>query len=236
MLGNQMYKFLILTDSASNPRSFPATMVTELEETYPYLLRAEFNDPVFYQLSFGNITTEQLLSQAISYLSHWHPDIIVVQSGMADCRPEAFTELEKSIITGIPMIGRVGRLRHLLHDPKIIKKRQKYRVTPNKFRKTLRKFKLIFSKSEILWIEIYTSISGGYEKSRPGVFKRIDTYNAIIKEIYGRNSISIQKALDDVNGVSTDHMHLNKSGHAAVANILIERIKLFLDTIDREDI
>lgn len=230
MLSNQMCKFLILTDSASNPRSFPATMVTELEETWPYLLRTEFRNSTFYQLSYGNITTEQLLNQAISYLFHWHPDIIIVQSGMADCRPEAFTEREKTIIKEFPMI------RRLLYNSKIIKKRQKYRVTPNKFRKTLKKFKLIFSKSEILWIEIYTSTSGEYEKSRPGVLKRMDTYNAIIKEIYGKNSISIQEVLDDVNGVNTDHMHLHKRGHDATANILIERIKLFGDTIDRENI
>ena len=174
-----MHKFLILTDSASNPRSFPISEITQLEETYPYILRAEFKGSVFYQLSFGNITTQRLLGQAISYLSHWHPDIIIVQSGMADCRPEAFTELEKNLITGvlggIPKIGK--RLRYLLYNSSFIKKRQKYRVTPSSFRKTLNKFKLIFSRSEIFWVEVYTAASGEYEKNRPGVLKRMDVFN-----------------------------------------------------------
>ena len=50
-------KILVLTDSAANPRSFPASMVVQLEETYPYLLRDAFGRAVFYQLSFGNVVT-----------------------------------------------------------------------------------------------------------------------------------------------------------------------------------
>ena len=48
-------KILVLTDSAANPRSFPPSMVVQVEETYPYLLRRAFPSAVFYQLSFGNI-------------------------------------------------------------------------------------------------------------------------------------------------------------------------------------
>lgn len=227
-----MYKFLILTDSVGNPRNIPISETTELEETYPYLLRAEFQDSTFYQISFGNITTEQLTKQAIDYLSHWHPDIVIVQSGIIDCRPEAFSKVGKNIIKEITKrIPRMGKLRaHLLYNPKIIKKRQKYRVTKNRFRKTLQKFKLIFSKSEIFWLEIATSTAGLYEKNRPGVSKRIDAYNAIIGEIYGKNSIHIQEVLDKVSGVNSDHMHLNKRGHGAVSKILIERINIFLDS------
>src|SRR5262249_16356236 len=110
------YKFLILTDSSANPRSFPQSMVVNLEETYPYLLRDAFAGATFYQLSFGNITTEDLVSQALAYLSHWKPDFIVVQSGLADCKPEAFTEAQKAIITRLP--GRcLGKLRRYLYHP-----------------------------------------------------------------------------------------------------------------------
>ena len=93
-----MAKFLILTDSISNPRSFPISSITTLEETYPYIIRNYYKDSTFWQLSFGNITTEQLFSQVISYLSHWEPDIIIIQSGINDCRPEAFTDFQKTLI------------------------------------------------------------------------------------------------------------------------------------------
>ena len=93
-----MYKILILTDSAANARTFPENEKVNLEETYPYLIRNEFKDSTFYQISFGNIETEKLCSQAIAYLSHWKPDIIIVDSGLNDCRPEAFSEFQKIVI------------------------------------------------------------------------------------------------------------------------------------------
>ena len=86
-----MNKILILTDSIASPRLY---LRRNNEETYPYL-RKRFKDTLFYQLSFGNITTEEILSQAIAYPSHWNPDLIIVHSGINDCRPEAFTENKK---------------------------------------------------------------------------------------------------------------------------------------------
>ena len=42
-----MNKILILTDSIASPRPVPASEVTLLEETYPYLLRKRFKDALF---------------------------------------------------------------------------------------------------------------------------------------------------------------------------------------------
>ena len=92
----KMNKILILTDSIASPRPAPASEETILEETYPYLLRKRFKDTLFYQLSFGNITTEEILSQAIAYLSNWNPDLIIVHSGINDCRPEVLQKSKKN--------------------------------------------------------------------------------------------------------------------------------------------
>ena len=91
-------KILILAESASNPRSFPVDEIVHLEDTYPYQLRGEYKDAIFWQLSFGNITTEELCSQAIAYLIHWNPDIIIVHSGLNDCRPEPLTQFHKDLL------------------------------------------------------------------------------------------------------------------------------------------
>ena len=77
-----MHKILILTDSAANARAFPEKERVDLEETYPFLIRNEFKESIFHQISYGNIETEKLCSQAIAYLSHWKPDIIIVNSGL----------------------------------------------------------------------------------------------------------------------------------------------------------
>ena len=214
-------KILVLTDSGGNPRSFPLSDATQLEETYPYLLRSRFKESTFWQLSFGNVVTEQLCSQATGYLNHWEPDIIIVHSGLNDCRPEAFSEFQKSVI--IKLSWRYfSRFKKYLYYPSLIKRRSVYRVSKRNFRKTLTKFKLIFSHSTIYWLEICAGL--GYEEIRPGVNKRMEDYNKIIKEIYTDYFVTINHELHNVNGFNDDNLHLNKKGHRAIADLLIDKI------------
>ncbi len=216
------YKFLLATDSSANPRSFPAAMSVRLEETYPYLLREAFKDSVFFQLSFGNITTEDLLSQPMAYLTHWEPDFIIVQSGLADCRPEAFSELEKRVIERLP--GAIfGKLKRNIQNPKIVRRRQIYRVPPQSFRKTLKKFKMVFSKSKIYWLEICAA--PGYEQDRPGIGSRLAEYNKIIKEVYGGGFVCLQEGILQVDGFNRDHQHWLRQAHRLAADELIAKIR-----------
>jgi hypothetical protein len=218
----QGLKILVLTDSVANPRSFPASMVVRLEETYPYLLRHAFRHAVFYQLSFGNVVTEDLVSQAVAYLTHWKPDFIVVQSGLADCRPEAFSEAEKAVIKRLP--NRLfGGLKKSLYDPSIIRRRQLHRVAPDNFRKSARKLSMIFAKSQVLWLEICAGAA--YEQERPGVGRRMAEYNLILRDIFGDNVVPTQDLIRSVNGFNQDQAHWVASAHRAVGQLLIERIR-----------
>jgi hypothetical protein len=214
-------KFLVLTDSTGNPRTFPHAYKVGLEETYPYLLRKAFEKAIFYQLSFGNITTDKLLNQAIGYLSDWSPDFIVIQSGMADSRPEAFSET--SLVNLHSILGPAfNKYKKYIYHPRLIKFRNLHRVKPQSFHKTLKKFKIIFSNSNILWLEICAAPN--YEKDRPGVLSRICEYNSIIKKIYGSNYIYTQNVLNEVKGFNPDSMHWNKKGHTAIAKVLKDKI------------
>ena len=222
MLSNGGYKFLLATDSCANPRSFPAAMRVGLEETYPYLLREAFKDSVFYQLSFGNIATEDLVSQPMAYLTHWEPNFIIVQSGLADCRPEAFSEVEKRVIERLP--GKIfDKLKRNIQNPKIVRRRQIYRVPPQSFRKTLKKFKIVFSKSSIYWLEICAAPS--YEEDRPGICRRLAEYNKIIEEVYGNGFVRLQESILQVDGFNRDHQHWQKQAHRLAADELIARIR-----------
>tara|TARA_X000000950_G_C13892444_1_gene651418 strand:- start:1791 stop:2459 length:669 start_codon:yes stop_codon:yes gene_type:complete len=217
-----MKKILILTDSIANPRPATVSDETHLEETYPFMLRKQFKDALFYQLSFGNITTEEIVNQAIGYLSHWKPDLIIVHSGINDCRPEAFTESQKDFF--LRLTGFFSRfINKHLYNPKLIKWRQLARVSKYRFKKTLKKFKLIFNQSKILWIEITSAPE--YEKSRPGVLQRTIEYNQIISEIYGDDLIKINKEILDNKGFNMDNIHWNKKGHKVVEKILLKKIK-----------
>ena len=217
-----MSKFLILTDSIGNPRVFPASEITQLEETYPYIIRNHFPNAVFWQCPFGNIPTEKLVSQAAGYLSIWNPDVVIIQSGIIDCRPEAFTEFEKTIVN--KLAGPFSKyIKRYLYNPSLIRHRQVHRVSKSNFRKTDKKLKLLFEESKIFWIEICAK--DAYENARPGVQKRIEEYNQIIEHIYGKNMIRVKKKLLELDGFNIDNMHWNKRGHEAVADILIDRIK-----------
>jgi hypothetical protein len=217
----KMVKGLILTDSVGNPRSFPPSEKVDLENTYPYLLRSGYKDILFHQISFGNIKTESLISQAISYFVAWEPDILIVQSGMSDCRPEAFSELEKEIINSLKIFR---PLRKYLYHPAVIKFRNKSRVSEEQFQKSLKKMKLIFAKSEIMWLEIITSASGGLHESRPGVLKKIQRFNGIIKEVFDEGYVEIHNEINQANGINSDHLHIRKSGHEVIAELLSSRI------------
>ena len=221
-----MHKILFLTDSAANARSFPENEKVNLEETYPYLIRNEFKDLTFYQISFGNVETEKLCSQAIGYLSHWKPDIIIVNSGLNDCRPEAFSEFQKIVI--LKFLRFFPLIRRFLVDPKLIRFRQISRVSKKSFKKTIKRLAAVFKDSRILWLEI--AVNSNYEKQRPGVTKRIDEYNKILADELKDNLISIQKSINDVNGFNSDNIHLNKSGHKVVSEVLLNKMIAYLNS------
>jgi hypothetical protein len=222
MPNDQGYKILLLTDSGANPRSFPASMAVQLEETYPYLLRQALPQSTFYQLSFGNIATEDLVSQATAYLTHWRPHFVIVQSGLVDCRPEAFTEVQKAIINRLPARF-FGRLKKNVNRVSWVKRRQVYRVSKQSFRKTTKKFKMVFASSRVLWLEV--CVAPGYEDDRPGVLARMAEYNAIIEETFGDGIVRLAKVAE-INGFNQDHTHFTVSGHRAIAEAVLSKMHI----------
>ena len=221
-----MYKILIITDSTANPRPFPEKEKTHLEETYPYLIKKEFKNSIFYQLTFGNVETEKLLSQAIGYLSHWKPDFIIVQSGLNDCRPEAFSEFQKTILLKFSRFFPL--IRRFIHDPKIIKSRQIHRVSQKNFKKTIKRFLSVFIYSKILWLEIVAH--SNYEMQRPGITKRMNEYNKILENELKDNLINTKKFIYDVNGFNSDNIHWNRLGHKVVSELILKKIKQNLES------
>ena len=211
-----MRRIMIITDSSANPRSFPINEKVALEQTYPYLLRRKFEDATFWQLSIGNVTSDFLLGQAIAYLSDWEPDWVVVHAGLVDCRPEAFSELQKQAI------GSFGQrvLRQHIYNPKWIKWRQIERVTEKKFRSTVQKLGFLFSQSKISWLEIGAGL--GYEEIRPGVMERCLTFNNILNANLKLGCLPITNDLREQGGFNSDHLHLNCLGHKIITEKLLE--------------
>mgnify|MGYP000326524186 CR=1 FL=1 len=229
-MNNQNLKIIFVTDSIANPRSFPIEEVVPLERTYPYLIRESYPSAICWQLSYGNLTTEELVNQVIGYLNDWAPDIIIVHSGINDCRPEAFTSLQKDIIKNLT--GLLFRyIAKQMYNPRLIKWRSLYRVSKRSYKKTLTKFKNIFNTSKIVFIEI--NAGDGYERARPGVLKRIDDYNEIINEIYPEGMIRVKNKIDKYKGLNTDNIHLNAEGHRVIAELLQKKLSSLLKSSNK---
>jgi len=217
---NDKLKILILTGSIGNPRSFPLTDATSLDKTYPYLIRDQFPDAIYWQLSFGNITTNELLSQAVGYLHDWNPDIIIIQSGINDCRPEAISSFQKELIKKFSHRF-FSIIRKIIYNPKFIKWRNLYRVSPKRFKIALIRFRQIFISSRIIFIEI--NAHDNYEIARPNVLKRINEFNEIIKNIFPEGIIRVKDQLVRQNGYNSDNLHLDAKGHSIVAKLVIKK-------------
>lgn len=225
-------KILIVTDSAGNPRSFPASEIVHLEETFPYLIRKHFPEAIFWQLSFGSLSTSKLLSQPMGYLTHWAPDIIIVQSGMQDCHPVGLTDFEMAVLKHLTWKFFPKALKYL-NRPSLVKFRNTSRVTKGAFRKTVRQFKMVFSNSKIFWVGIGADTKS--EKSWPGLNNKMEEFNAILEEVYKNDFVRIQQLFTNIQGFnSQDHMHWNKKGHLAVAGILLKAMESYLQELRRK--
>lgn len=80
-----MKRIILFTDSLALPRMVPE--VTSYEDTYPYLLRKEFE---VFQYSRGGTRIVDLSDQA-PYYQQYKPDCVIIQSGIVDCAPRAFS-------------------------------------------------------------------------------------------------------------------------------------------------
>lgn len=216
-----MRKFVILTDSIGNPRPFPASEPTNLEETYPYIIRNYFQGSLFWQLSYGDVTTDQLVSETLNAIVNWDPDFIIVQAGINGARPEAFSEFEKSIIRRIT--GRFfSGIKQYIYHPAFIRNRQISRIKNDEFRRYAEALRSVFERSCIFWLEVCSH--DNYERVRPGVLKRSGEFNEILEQIYGEHHLKIKEAVLNADGFMEDHLHWNKRGHEVVAGIILDNI------------
>lgn len=203
-----MKRIVLFTDSLAMPREEPE--VTFFEDTYPYLLRKDYE---VFQFSKGGGLMSEFVEQTF-YYNQYKPDIIILQIGIVDCSPRAFTKLEEAFFHSNRLLGLV---RSFISKSGLSKKIRNFRRlswTPKRsYRQGCEFFISKFPQSKVFALSIVPP-SKGYEKQVPGISKKIDEYNNILKEVFKQDFIDLSNI--PMEGIMSDHHHLTKVGHQYV--------------------
>ncbi len=213
-------KILVITDSLGLPRAHPEKC--SFEATWPCRLKAIPN-LIVHQLSMGGATIDELYNQVINHHIFFNPDIIIIQSGIVDCSPRAFSRTELLLLNST-FITREIRAIIVKRFSNFLRRHRKVAyTTEKKFMFFLNNFHKISGTNTIFWLGILPG-SEKYEKKVPGITKRINLYNKRIAQIFNENYISLETIPRD--GIMSDQHHLNKEGHQYIYNLIVQKLNL----------
>ena len=211
-----MKRIVLFTDSLAMPREEPE--ITYYEDTYPYLLSKDYE---VFQFSKGGGVMNEFVEQTF-YYNKYKPDIIILQLGIVDCGPRAFSKLEEAIFKS----NRVFRLiRRTLSRTKISKRIRNLRrlswTSVRDYKHGCEIFISKFSQSRVYALSIVPP-SEEYEKQVPGISKKISEYNEVLKQVFKQNLIDLTNIPSE--GIMSDHHHLTKEGHKFVYDEIVKAI------------
>lgn len=203
----------MISDSLALPRGKPEKV--KFEDTYFAKLQNEYSNLTFMPMFIGGATLSFLCDQ-VSYLIEFNPDLVFIQSGVVDCAPRAFKQLELQIIR------KIG-----LRIPKtVIKKLREYRkvkyTPPNYFHNRIKDIIQLFGKEKVYWISIMPACEE-WENLVPGITKSVELYNSILNQELQQHLLCSEANLD---WLMSDFHHLNTLGHQCVysaINSIIEK-------------
>lgn len=211
-----MRRLVLFTDSLAMPREEPE--VTLFEDTYPYLLRKDFE---VFQFSKGGGIIKEFVEQTF-YYNQYRPDKIILQIGIVDCAPRAFSKLEEDIFRSNIVLAKFRSLLSKTKMTKLIRRlRQRSWTKTKDYKRYCEFFVSKFPNAEVYALSIVPT-SPGYEKQVPGISKKIEEYNCILKEVFRQNMIDLSNI--PAEGIMSDHHHLTKEGHQYVYKSIIEAI------------
>lgn len=199
-----MKKILIFTDSLGLPRPNPE--VVDYNETWIFLLSQKYN---IHQISVGGGELT-ILSAQIEYAKMFNPDFVIVQSGIVDCAPRALTKTESRILNKYKLSRNILKL---ILTNKTLNFLRKYRKAVYTDKIVFERHVLKFLNSfglKLYWIGIIPATKE-YEEMIPGISKKINEYNLLLKKHLKSNFIDMTDI--EANCLMSDFIHLSKKGH-----------------------
>ncbi len=212
-------RILILSDSLALPRHTPENVL--YEDTWVELLKSSVNNAVIHQLSIGGATIDKLWAQFF-YHKNFRPDVCIIQCGIVDCSPRAFTEFEQYVINSNRITRKIGNIVIPRIKSYLRKNRYLQLTSPSNYHSYFSRFKAEGIK--LMAIGIIPACEK-YNKKVPGIAENVCTYNNILLEIFGENFIDTSDIKEDM--LMSDFHHLNNKGH----EMLFNKIRLKLESL-----
>lgn len=213
-------RFLTISASESLPRLTPE--VCSYEATWPYLLRSHGE---VVQLAIGAATIADLFAQASTYFVAVQPDVVILQSGLADCAPRALTRTERRIIEKFGFTRRYLGPLVRRNTPWLRARRGLVYTGLADYYSYLHRFRKLFSDSKFLALGILTPVAD-YEKRVPGLTRNVVAYNQALSEVFHAGFVDTSSAPS--SSVMSDFMHLTAGGHAFLFAQIEQRLGIEL--------
>ena len=218
-----MKKLLVMTASTSLPRDNPQKVT--YEESWPYLVEQgikQQHDYLLFQGSMGGATSWDLYNRA-AYLKMFLPDVVIVQVGIVDAAPRAFTQKELTVLNYFWVTRKLLWIMPSKWKAKIRKIRQKSNLKPEEYRTNLKNINAFFRPGTQIYAISTIVPNNHYEQLNPGIRNKVLQYNRIMQEVYGKNYIDISDIPDDC--LMTDFQHPSLKGHQWLANRIMKIVK-----------
>lgn len=213
----EKYRFLILTDSVSLPRTSPE--YTPYEVTWPYLLKKSGCDII--HCGIGGATIADIVRQTFYYNEAvLKVDFVIVQCGIVDCAPRFLSKYEQLIIRKIPFIG--NAVFKALNKNWVRKLRKITYTRLRDYEKGVQKIHAIYGDK--LHFMTIAPAHAEYEKRAAGITRNIYNYNAVLR----KNVPVIDMDGIEKFGITDDYHHFNAKGHRYAFEQIQKALKITL--------
>lgn len=212
-----MKKILVLTASTSLPRSKPEILY--YQQTWPYLFSPDYE---VFQCSKGGATSDDLRGQTF-YLNMFQPDIVVIQVGLVDCAPRAFSQREIAAFYYFWLTRYLVKILNKWFGKHLRNIRRKRNVSIKKYEQNIQDIKNAFTEhTQVYALGLFPPTQDLIALNKY-IGVNANKYNQVINKVFGDKYICVDDMSEDL--LMSDGQHPNQRGH----KWLYDRIKLKLE-------
>lgn len=224
-------RIIIFTDSLGRPRpNIAVSERTEYEEVYGYQLKSYFAAYHEVELLYiESLDTQDACHWSQRMVAFRRPDLVIFHLGINDCAPRLFKKGNRSFLF-YPLFRQLTRdffLKFFSYFRYFLTRiRPLVYVSPRQFRANWQKIleEIRQYSPQVRYMAIGIAQSDANNQKSFGYNTNVQTYNAILKEIFQEDYMDINPLVAQY-GLVSDNLHLTKASHKALFEHLKKRIE-----------